>query len=138
VILRIGVVLHPDGGMLKELLKPLRFGIAPVLGKPDRIISWIDMEDLCRMIIFAANNNISGIYNAVAPQPATNRQLVIQLAKAKRKWFIPVRVPAFIIRMIAGEFSKELLGSVRVNGQKIVNAGFTFNFPDITRAVAAR
>jgi uncharacterized protein len=138
VILRIGVVLHPDGGMLKELLKPLRFGIATILGKPKRVISWIGMEDLCSMIIFAANNNIAGIYNAVSQQPATNRQLVIQLAKAKRRWFIPVRVPAFIIRMIAGEFSKELLGSVRVNGQKIAKAGFTFNCPDITLALAAR
>lgn len=138
VILRIGIVLHSEGGMLKELLKPLRFGIAPILGKPGRMISWIQMQDLCRMILFAAENKqINGVYNAVNIVPAVNSKLVTAVARSRNRFFIKMRVPDFLLKIIAGEFSTELLNSVSVSGKKIADAGFTFRFPDITPAVSA-
>ncbi len=134
-ILRIGIVLHPDGGMLKEILKPLRFGLAPVLGRKNRMLSWIKMEDMCRLIVYALQEKkVEGVYNAVAPQPATNGAIVTAIARKFRKFFIKMPVPAFMIKLIAGEFSNELLNSVTVSSKKIQEAGFSFLYHDIENA----
>jgi uncharacterized protein len=138
VVLRIGIVMHPDGGMMKELLKPLRFGIAPVLGKPGRMISWIQMQDLCRMIQFAVENKqLNGVFNAVNINPISNGKLVTEVAKSKNRFFIKMPVPTFLLKIMVGEFSTELLNSVSVSGNKIAAAGFTFRLSNIADAVVA-
>lgn len=132
VIFRTGPVLAKEGGMLKEFIKPLRFGIAPILGNGRQVISWIHMDDVVRMFMMAIENEkIAGVYNAVAPQPVTNKQLVLQLARARNKFYIPVYVPSFVLKMMLGEMSVEVLKSVRVSSEKIEQAGFVFNYPGL-------
>lgn len=138
VILRTGIVLAKEGGALKEFIKPVRRGIAAIIGSGNQMISWIHIEDLCRMYSSAIENeSINGVYNAAAPQPVTNEQLTLELAKQKRKTaFIPIHVPSFFIKILLGEMSIEVLKSTTVSADKIKNAGFQFLFPGIQSAVA--
>lgn len=137
VIFRFGIVLSETGGALKEFKKPLRFGIAAIPGNGKQIISWISIYDLCRLILFAIENErISGVYNAVAPKPVTNKELTLSIAKKNRgKAFIPIHVPAFALKIVLGEMSIEILKSARVNDEKIRKAGFTFLYPSIEAAL---
>ncbi len=138
VICRIGIVLSNDGGALPEFKKPLQFRVAGVLGSGKQVVSWIHIEDLCRLFRFAVENeNIRGIYNAVAPQPVTNRQLTITLAACLYgKAFITLPVPAFVLRLMLGERSVEVLKSATVSSAKLSGAGFQFDYPAIEKALA--
>ncbi len=136
VKLRIGIVLSKDGGALKEFLKPLKFGIATILGSGKQKISWIHIDDLCRMFIAAIEQeNINGVYNAVAPMVVTNSKLNIVLAKKIRsKFYIPIFVPKFILKIVLGEMSVEVLKSSDISCKKIHDAGFQFLYPSIESA----
>lgn len=137
VILRTGIVLSNDGGALPEFKKPLHFGIASIFGGGKQIISWIHIDDLCRMFIYAIENErLSGSYNAVAPLPVSNKKLMLKLGKTMRGiFFIPVHVPKFILKIILGERSIELLKSTNVSCEKIKSTGFTFLYPTIDAAL---
>jgi uncharacterized protein (TIGR01777 family) len=128
VILRTGIVLTKEGGALPEFIKPIRFGIAPVLGSGKQMISWIHVQDLCRMIEWAMENeNIQGVYNAVAPNPVSNRALMLTLARILRgRMYLPIRVPAFILKIILGEMSIEVLKSATASSKKMEETGFQF------------
>lgn len=137
-IVRTGIVLSNKGGAFTEFLKPLRFGLAAILGNGHQMISWIHIDDLCRLFIFAMeNNSMKGSYNAVTGMPVSNKQLTLTLAKIKRgRFFIPFFVPAFLLKMILGEGSIEVLKSTTVSNAKAMAAGFTFLYPSIETAMA--
>jgi uncharacterized protein (TIGR01777 family) len=137
VKLRIGIVLSNDGGALPEFKKPVRFGIAGVLGSGKQVVSWIHIEDLCRMFIFAMENeDIQGVYNAVAPTPVSNKELTLLLAeKMKGRFFVPLHVPALALKIGIGQLSEEVLKSATVSAEKIRTAGFTFLYPSIECAL---
>lgn len=136
VIFRIGIVLSKEGGALKEFLKPLRFGVAAILGSGKQMISWIHIDDLAALFIYAIENpEIRGIYNAVAPQPVSNRELTLGLARMKKRLFIPLRVPAWLIKLVLGEIGPEVLKSATVSSEKIQGMGFRFHYPDIRSAL---
>ena len=138
VKLRLGIVLSNEGGAFVEFKKPVKFGLAAILGSGKQIISWIHIEDVCRMFVFAIENEqIQGAYNAVAPMPITNQLLTLALAKKmKGKFFVSMNIPAFILKLMLGEMSIEVLKSTKVSSEKIRNAGFTFLYPSITAALA--
>ncbi len=136
VKLRIGIVMSKNGGALKEFLKPLKFGISTILGSGKQKISWIHIDDLCRMFIAAIEQeNINGVYNAVAPIVTTNSKLNIALAKKLRgKFYIPIFVPKFILKIVLGEMSVEVLKSSEISCKKIHDTGFQFLYPSIESA----
>ena len=136
VKLRTGIVLSTAGGALKEFIKPMKFGFAAILGSGKQIISWIHIDDLVNMYIAAIENEkLSGVYNAVAPEPVSNKVLTLQLAKSRKKFFIPIHVPSFLLQLILGEMSVEVLKSATVNSSKIGQAGFHFKFGNISPAL---
>ncbi len=137
VKLRIGIVLSNTGGALAEFKKPLKSGMATILGNGKQIISWIHIEDLCRMFAFAIETkSMNGAYNAVATQPTSNEELTLTLAKINRgKSFKSLHVPAFLLKIVLGEMSIEVLKSATVNNSKIISAGFRFYFPNIEKAL---
>jgi uncharacterized protein (TIGR01777 family) len=137
VKLRIGIVLSNDGGALAEFKKPIQFGVAGILGTGNQIVSWIHIDDLCRLFIEGIENEqLAGTYNAVAPLPVSNKELTIELAhQIKGKFYIPLHVPKFILKIMMGERSIEILKSTTVNCEKIKKTGFTFLYPSIEAAL---
>ncbi|MCS3796256.1 TIGR01777 family oxidoreductase [Niastella sp. OAS944] len=137
VIFRCGIVLSNDGGAFTEFKKPVRAGIAPIFGSGDQVCSWIHIDDLCRMFLYAIDNEkIQGEYNTVAPQPVTNKNLMLTLAKKiKGSFYIPIYVPSFALKLILGELSIEILKSAKVSCEKIINSGFQFLYPSLEVAL---
>ncbi|MEO6548091.1 MAG: TIGR01777 family oxidoreductase [Ferruginibacter sp.] len=137
VKLRTGIVLSNEGGALVEFKKPTRFGIAGILGSGKQVVSWIHIEDLCRMYTEAiTNEQLTGSYNAVAPQPVSNKELTMQLAThLKGKFYIPVHVPAVVLKIMLGTRSVEVLKSTTVSCKKITLAGYKFLFPTLNDAL---
>jgi len=137
VKLRTGIVLSKNGGALKEFKKPLRFGIAPVFGNGKQIVSWIHIDDLCRMYCEAMENKyLHGSYNAVAPEPVSQKELILLLGnKMRNKFFTAVHVPEFILKIFLGKRSIEILKSATVSDRKIKATGFTFLYPSIESAL---
>lgn len=138
VIFRIGIVLSNNGGAYPEFKKPLRFGAATILGSGKQVISWIHIDDLVRLFTTAIENEQwQGIYNAVAPNPVSNRELILQIARQRGGFYFPFHVPAFALKAALGEMSTEVLKSTTVSSQKAEAAGFQFKYPTIGKAVAA-
>ena len=137
VKLRFGIVLSNDGGAFPEFKKSLQFGLASILGNGKQVVSWIHIDDICRMIGFCIDQEeVEGVYNAVAPEPSRNKELILETAKKmKDNFFIPVHVPKVVIEMMMGKRSFEILKSTTVNSKKIRSAGFTFLYPTLKLAL---
>lgn len=138
VKLRTGIVLAEDGGALKEFRKPLKIGLAVVFGDGKQIVSWIHIEDLCRMYVEAIENNfVDGPYNAVAPEPVTQKTLIFSLAEKMRgKFYSSFFLPPFLLKLFLGKRSIELLKSATVSSKKIRATGFTFLYPSLDAALS--
>jgi NAD dependent epimerase/dehydratase family enzyme len=97
----------------------------------------VHIDDICRAFLHAIEQeSVEGVFNLTAPNPVSNRTLVKTLARKRNgKFYIPVRVPAGILRAILGEMSIEVLKSANVNSGKIQQTGFHFRFPDIDTAI---
>ncbi|HCF63254.1 MAG TPA: TIGR01777 family protein [Chitinophagaceae bacterium] len=135
-ILRLGIIFGKGGGAFPKFIAPLKYGLSAILGSGKQVISWIHVTDVCRVIEFAAQHQLSGVYNAVAPMPATNRYLTIEISHRIRKnAYIPIHVPAALLKLVLGESSLEVLKSTTVSSEKIANAGFTFLYPSIKAAL---
>jgi hypothetical protein len=136
VILRTGIVLSNDGGAFPKFAKPIRYGIAGILGTGKQMISWIHIEDLCRIYMEAMlNPSWSGVYNAVAPNPVNNKTFTVELAKQmKGSFFIQMAVPNFMLRFLLGDRSVEVLKSSNISGNKLKERGFQFIYPTIDAA----
>lgn len=137
VKLRLGIVLANEGGALREFRKPLRMGVAAILGDGSQMVSWVHIDDICGAFIHAMEqDNMQGVYNLTAPEPISNRTLTLTLAKKMNgSLFIPFRVPSFVLKMMLGEMSIEVLKSATVSSRKIQSAGFKFRYPDIDQAL---
>lgn len=137
IILRTGIVLSLQGGALREFYKPLRLGFAAIMGDGQQWVSWIHRQDLVRLYFNAiVNERLNGVYNAVSPNPVTNEELVLALARAaKGKSFVSIHIPAFALKLALGEMSIEVLKSVKVSSDKIQETGFLFSYPTIAGAV---
>ena len=137
VLLRIGLVLGREGGLLAQLLPPFDLGFGSTLGSGRQWMSWIERDDLVRLIIHAASNeSIRGPVNAVAPHPVTNREFTRALARSLRRpaWFA---IPRFLLVAVMGDMARELmLASQRVVPAKALENGFDFRWPRIDAALA--
>lgn len=136
-ILRIGVVLARDGGMLAQLHPVYRLGLGALLGDGRQWFSWIHRDDLVNIILRCLEtSSAEGVYNAVAPQPVTFRRFHETLAASVRRPAL-IRVPALPLRLVLGEMSSLLLGGQRVLPARLAQEGFTFRYADIATALDA-
>jgi len=135
VKLRTGVVLD-RGGALAKMEMPVKYFFGSPLGNGKQWIPWIHWQDVVDMYLFGIENeSLAGVYNMVAPNPVTNKQLTIAIAKQLHKPLWLPNVPAFFLKLLLGEMSTLVLGSTKVSAQKIENAGFKFKFPGIEGAL---
>jgi uncharacterized protein (TIGR01777 family) len=133
---RTGVVLCKDEGALPQMAMPVKFGVGAPFGNGKQWIPWIHWQDVVDMYLYAIENiNLTGVYNMVAPEPATNKQLMKALAKQLYRPLWPLKVPSFIFKLLMGEMSTIVLGSTKVSAQKIENDGFVFKYPKLTGAL---
>lgn len=136
VLIRVGIVLSKEGGALKELAAPIKWGFGAPLGSGRQWMSWIHIDDLCRLFADTLQNEgYKGIYNGVAPHPATNRELTAAAAKALNKplWLPPV--PAFALKLVLGEMSGIVVGGNKVSSEKIMAQGFSVEYQDLSHAL---
>ena len=132
---RTGVVLG-NRGALAKMAAPIKWGVGSPLGSGKQWIPWIHLQDVIDMYRFAIENeNISGVYNMVAPNPVTNKQLTKAIAKQLHRPLWLPKVPAFVLKLLLGEMSTIVLGSTNVSAQKIKDAGFKFRFPYVAEAL---
>ena len=124
IIFRIGMVLGKDGGALAKMLPPFRLGLGGRLGKGNQWISWIQLDDLVSLFLFAIDqSSLSGTFNAVSPNPVTNEQFTKNLAKVLNRP-APLPVPSIALKMALGEMAEMLLGGQRGSAKKLEQAGF--------------
>lgn len=124
---RTGVVFSEKGGALPKLMMPLKFGVSVPLGSGRQWLPWIHLDDLAGIFLHLAEHpELSGTFNAAAPNPVTNRQLMKRLAKQHHRLFIPVGVPAFLLKLALGEMSTVVLNGARISPQKLIYSGFSF------------
>ncbi len=132
---RIGLVLSATGGVLAKMLPMFRLGLGGPIGSGRQYVSWITLDDLVGAICHViATDSLSGPVNAVAPEPATNREFTRALGRALRR---PARLPApaFALRAMLGTMADELLlASTRVIPRRLVDSGFAFDDPDLEPA----
>jgi uncharacterized protein (TIGR01777 family) len=134
--LRIGPVISKDGGMLTKLLPSFKYYVGSYVGSGDQFVSWIDIEDLTRMIIFIiANTKIEGAVNATAPNPVTNKEMSYAIAETINKPCL-FRIPETVVKIIFGQMGDELLlHGQKVLPKKILNHGFNFLHNSITESL---
>lgn len=136
VILRKGVILGKDGGMVKKLSPLAKLGINVSLGSGEQYLPWIDIRDLVKLYNFILSNaQLNGIYNAVATEQMTMNDFSKALLKSfGKKSFLP-NAPAFVIRLLFGEMAVMLLEGSKVSNEKLKNTGFYFEFDTIERSL---
>jgi uncharacterized protein (TIGR01777 family) len=139
VLLRLGVVLGPNGGFLKVLSKLTRLFLGGHVGSGRQFISWIHIADLSRMILWAIEREeIAGVFNATAPNPVTNAEFMRELRRAlHRPWSPPV--PKFAAQLgswLMGTEASLALVSQRGAPKHFLDKGFKFDFPELRPALA--
>ncbi|MBW8049331.1 MAG: TIGR01777 family protein [Cytophagales bacterium] len=130
VVLRIaGMALTRKGGGLPKMAQPIKYFIGAPLGSGRQYLSWIHLDDLCKMFIWALENDeIKGIYNAVAPEPVTNAQLTKAIAKKLHRPLLLPNIPKFVLKIILGEMGEVLVGGSKISSAKIQKKGFQFQY----------
>jgi uncharacterized protein (TIGR01777 family) len=136
-VLRIGIVLSTKGGALAKSITPLKLGIATFFGNGSQYVSWIHIQDLCRIILYNIENSElkSGVYNAVGPNPVDNKQYIRALRKVVNPFSILIPAPKAGLKLALGELASIVLDSIRVSSEKIENSGFQFEFPDLEKGL---
>lgn len=136
VKIRTGVVLSKNGGILEQLSKPLRYGFVIRMGSGRQFMPWIHIADLCGIYLKAIEDKqMNGTYNAVAPTDVTHNEFMKELASIfKHRIFLPP-VPGFIVKLILGEMADIIIKGNRVSADRIISAGYSFEFKNIRSAL---
>jgi uncharacterized protein (TIGR01777 family) len=137
VVMRFGIILGKGGGALSKMIPQFRFFAGGPTGSGTQWFPWMHLEDLMGAILFSIENSkVQGPINFCAPEPIRNRDLAKILGEILgRPSFMPA--PAFMIRLLLGEFGSVLLGSQRTVPRNLLGYGFEFKYPDIRNALKA-
>ena len=129
-------MLARDGGALPKLAKPVRYGVALPLGSGNQRMPWIHVEDLVELYLRAVeSDDLSGAFNAVAPDCPTNATFMKTLAEVLGRPFVPVGIPALALRLALGEMATSLLEGSCVSARKVLDTGYRFRHPGLRQAL---
>lgn len=135
VITRTGLVMSLEGGILPVMLLPFRLFVGGPLGNGQQYVSWIHLRDeVAAMIFLLENESATGAYNLSAPNPLTYNQFRRVAGRVlRRPSFFPV--PSFALKLVLGEKSTLVLGSLRLHPQRLLDAGYDFHFTEMEPAL---
>ncbi|WP_281990019.1 TIGR01777 family oxidoreductase [Aquimarina aggregata] len=134
-LLRIGLVLSEKGGAFPKIVKPIQYGFGALFGNGKQWQSWIHVHDLARMFVFVVQEELTGVFNAVAPNAVSNKKFTNVIAERLNKKIVLPNTPKFIMKIILGEMHILLFSSQRVCSDKISKLGFGFNYDNIKSAI---
>ena len=136
-VVRSGIVLDREGGVLSPFLRQFRLFVGGPLGSGKQWFSWIHRRDEVAAILFLLErDDLAGVFNLTAPHPLTSKDFARTLGRALKRpaWF---PVPAFLLRLLFGQKAEEtLLSGQRVLPRALLRAGFRFSYPDLEIALA--
>lgn len=133
--IRIGLVLAKSGGALPEIVKPIRYGAGAAFGSGKQWQSWIHVKDLASLFVFALQHRLEGVYNGVAPNAVTNKELTKMAAKVLERPLILPNIPKIAMKLVLGEMHILLFESQRVSSEKIEGEGFNFKYSNLRPAL---
>lgn len=136
VKVRTGMVLAKEGGALEKLRKTVDLNLSSAIGSGKQWMNWIHIQDLVNLYVFLVENNLKGVYNAVANDAKTNKEFMKTLSKVYQKVFLPIAVPKTVLQLALGEMSEILLEGTQISNEKIKKQGFEFEFNSLEKAVA--
>lgn len=134
VKIRTGLVLDPTGGALGRMMPLFKMGLGGRLGNGKQWWSWITLHDEIKAISYLLDADMEGPVNLTSPNPVTNAEFTAALARALRRPAL-FPAPAIALKVALGGFSTEILGSKRILPQRLVDAGFQFDFPQLPTAL---
>ena len=136
VMPRIGMVLARSGGALAKMLPPFRIGLGGKIGSGEQWMSWITITDLVRVFLLAIDNPaVSGVINAITPNPVRNAEFVQSLGEALHRPAV-IPLPAFAVKTLFGQMGEEtILGSLRVIPNRLQELNFRFEYPQLLSAL---
>ena len=135
-LLRIGTVFSRDGGALKPMIAPLKFGLAVYMGDGKQYVSWIHIADLCKLIEYSMTHEKGlGILNAASPNPVTNKGLMALLKKHINPFSLLLPAPKIFLKLFLGELSMIVLNNCLLSTEKLTSRGFVFEYPSLENAL---
>jgi uncharacterized protein len=136
VLCRFGIVLGKEGGALAKMLPAFHKWLGSPLGSGRQWFPWIHQEDLAHIVLFALEHgSLEGPVNCVAPYPVRNREFTETLARTLNRSIILPAVPAFVLKVVLGEFGDVLLKGQRVHPTRLLSEGFEFRYPALQDAL---
>jgi uncharacterized protein (TIGR01777 family) len=135
VRIRMGIVLDRSGGAFKRMILPYKFFVGGPIGSGRQWFSWVHADDVVNLFIESIeDNNISGAVNAVSPNPVTMNEFAKTLGRIMKRPAI-FKVPAFVLKIVLGEASIEVLTGAKIYPKRTIELGYKFEFENLSDAL---
>ena len=135
-IVRIGLVLSKDAGILSKSLFPIKFGVGSFFGSGMQWQSWIHIQDISNIFCHILKNDLVGIFNGTSPNPITNKEFTIKLSKFLNRPLIFPNLPKWLMSLILGEMHIIIFESQNITCDRLNKTKFKFKFDDFDHAIA--
>jgi len=135
-IVRIGLVLSKDAGILSKSLFPIKFGVGSFFGSGMQWQSWIHIQDISNIFCHILKNDLVGIFNGTSPNPITNKDFTIKLSKFLNRPLIFPNLPKWLMSLILGEMHIIIFESQNITCDRLNKTKFKFKFDDFDHAIA--
>lgn len=127
-LIRIGLVLSSEGGVLSKLITPVKYNLGSVLGTGNQIQSWIHINDLTKIFDFVINNKILGVVNGVAPNPVSQKVFINTLSKVLGSRVFLFATPKWLLKLVLGEMHELLFNSQDIISKRLIDKKFQFDY----------
>lgn len=134
-VIRLGMVLSPEGGALKQMALPFKMGVGGRIGDGMQPMPYIHIDDLTAAIEWIINHDDQrGVFNMVAPQMISNAEFTAALSSVLNRpaFFV---IPEFALRLLYGGAASVITEGQKVIPHRLPDSGFQYRYPDIRLAL---
>lgn len=135
-IVRIGLVLSRDGGILSKSILPIQYGFGSFFGNGNQWQSWIHFQDISNIFYHILKYDLSGVFNGVSPNPVTNKTFTKKIAKFLNRPLLLPNLKKWMMRLLLGEMHTIIFESQNVSCEKLTKSKFKFKFDNFDKAIA--